>query len=170
MTLHTTYVFTFSGKRQSQKQLPSTVTIPDSIPVSSQGTSESDQFPDSIPVFSQGTSEEFEDSIPVSSQGISIDNYFRIRFLHPARAYLLTTISGFDSGIQPGHVCEQPFPDSIPVSSQGTSEEFEDSIPVSSQGISVDDYFQTRFLYPARAYLLTTISRFDSCIQPRHIC
>ena len=34
--------FAFSGKRQSQKQLPSTVIIPDSIPVSSQGTSESD--------------------------------------------------------------------------------------------------------------------------------
>ena len=89
MTLHAAYVFAFSGKRQSQKRLLSTVTIPDSIPVSSQGTSESDQFPDSIPVSSQGTSEEFEDSIPVSSQGTSI-NY---------------NISRFDSCIQPGHIC-----------------------------------------------------------------
>ena len=48
--------------------------VPDSIPVSSQGTSESDQFPDSTPVSSQGTSEEFEDSIPASSQGISVDD------------------------------------------------------------------------------------------------
>ena len=48
--------------------------FPDSILVSSQGTSVSDQFPDSIPGSSQGTSEEFEDSIPVSSQGISVSN------------------------------------------------------------------------------------------------
>ena len=89
MTLHTAYVFAFSGKRQSQKRLLSTVTIPDSKPVSSQGTSESDQFPDSTPVSSQGTSEEFEDSTPVSSQGTSI-NY---------------NISRFDSCIQPGHIC-----------------------------------------------------------------
>ena len=44
--------------------------------------------------------------------------------------------------------------DSIPVSSQGTSEKFEDSIPVSSQGTSIN----------------YNISRFDSCIQPGHIC
>ena len=31
-------------------------------------------IPDSIPVSSQGTSEEFEDSIPVSNQGISVDD------------------------------------------------------------------------------------------------
>ena len=76
MTLHTTYDLPFQKrkKKQSQRQLPSTVTIPDSIPVPGQGTSESDQFPDSIPVSSQGTSEEFEDSIPVSSQGISVDD------------------------------------------------------------------------------------------------
>ena len=90
MTLHTTDVLPFQGKRQPKRQLLSTVTIPDSIPVSSQGTSVSDQFPDSIPVSSQGTSEEFEDSIPVSSQGISVDDYFHIRFLYPARARMKT--------------------------------------------------------------------------------
>ena len=33
-----------------------------------------EEIPDSIPVSSQGTSEEFEDSIPVSGQGISVDD------------------------------------------------------------------------------------------------
>ena len=69
-----------------------------------------------------------------SSQGISVDNYFQIRFLYPARAYLLTTNSRFDTCIQPGHICEQPIVDSIPVSSQGMSA-WRDwrSTPVTSQ-------------------------------------
>ena len=32
-------------------------------------------LPDSIPVSCQGTSEEFEDPIPVSFQGVSVDDY-----------------------------------------------------------------------------------------------
>ena len=81
---------------------------------------------------------QFPDSIPVSSQGISVDDYFQIRYLYPARAYLSTiTIpnsipissqgmsvdnnSRFDSCIQPEHICEQLIVDSTPVSSQGIS-------------------------------------------------
>ena len=109
-------------------------------------------------------------------QGQYKDNYYqqsqlKIRFLYPARVYLLMTT----------------LPDSIPVSIQGTSEEFEDPIPVSCQGVSVDDYTlpdsilvscqgtseefksKIRFLYLARVYLLTTNSRLDSCILPGHV-
>ena len=136
MTLHTTYVLPFQGKGQSQRQLPSTVTIPDSIPVSSQGTS--DEFKDSTPVSSQGTSITYNSSRFNSciQPGHIYWPHFqirllylararlqssKIRLLYPARAYLLTTISRFDSCIQPGHICEQPIEDSIPVSSQGIS-------------------------------------------------
>ena len=49
-------------------------------------------------------------------------------------------------------------------------EEFRDSTPVSSQGISVDDQFQIWFLYLARPYLWVFDCRFDTCIQPGHVC
>ena len=120
-----------------KKRLPSTVTISDSIPVSSQGTSESDQFPDSTPVSSQGTSAEFKDSIPVSSQGTSI-NY---------------NSSRFDSCIQPGHICWLHFQTRFLYLARARLKSL-----------------KIRFLYPARAHLLTTISGFDSCIQPGHVC
>ena len=128
-------------------------------------------IPDSIPISCQGTSEEFPDSIPVSSQGTSVSNWMKIRYLYPARAHLSTTafpdstpvssqgisvdhisrldscillghvwrVRRSDSCILPGCICWRLIPDSIPVSCQGTSEEFEDMIHVSCQGVSVDD-------------------------------
>ena len=76
--------------------------------------------PDSIPVSCQGTSEEFEDPIPVSRQGVSVDDYIlRTRFLYLSRARLKNLKIRF---LYPARArLHEEFRDSTPVSIQGTS-------------------------------------------------